>query len=239
MDKVGKIFLINLERRPERREHFFKHAERENIPRDMIEIYKGIDGLSYNFSQEELSMFRSCDFKTSRVIGALMGNQLSHYNILKQVVERQYSHAIIFQDDVMLCKDFMNEVGKVLNNMPENAEIVWLGFHKHASLSFFEAWPIYEEYEIDYIKRYVTSEVGTLSYPNPCSLGYIVTLEGARNLVDYFDDVGFIRATDGNYNDYLETRGINYCSKKVLCTGNHAFRSDVFSYETPLQTKHN
>ena len=63
---------------------------------------------------------------------------------------------------------------------------------------------------------------------NPCSLAYIVTLQGAKNLVDHFYKTGFLRATDWNYNDYLINKNNNYGSRIVLCTGNEKLGSDVY-----------
>ena len=47
-------------------------------------------------------------------------------------------------------------------------------------------------------------------------------------MVKYFETNGFSRATDGNFNDYLETNGIFYGSTPVLVTGNSDLKSDIF-----------
>ena len=64
---------------------------------------------------------------------------------------------------------------------------------------------------------------------NPCSLAYIVTLKGAINLLFFFEKNGFHRATDWNYNDYLNNNNIFYGSSSVLCTGDPTLGSDIFS----------
>lgn len=224
---VDTFYLINLERRPERKEHFMKECQREGLPSDKICIFKAIDG-NKPIDSPYLHLFNNCDFKRIRSYNNLVGNQLSHFLILKDIVEKKRELSVIFQDDVMLCKDFSSKLTDVVREIPAGTEIIWLGFHKEAYMSHFEPWPINEDYEIDYIKEYVTPHIGRIGYPNPCSLAYIVTLEGARNLVEYFEKEGFKRATDGNYNDYLRVRDNSYCSKYVLCTGNNIFRSDVF-----------
>ena len=63
---------------------------------------------------------------------------------------------------------------------------------------------------------------------NPCSLAYVMTLQGCKNMVKYFEENGYNRATDGNYNDYLEERKIFYGSSRVLVTGNSNLGSDIF-----------
>jgi hypothetical protein len=44
----------------------------------------------------------------------------------------------------------------------------------------------------------------------------------------YFETTGFERATDGNFNDYLEKRELFYGSTPVLVTGNSDLQSDIF-----------
>ena len=63
---------------------------------------------------------------------------------------------------------------------------------------------------------------------NPCSLCYIVTLKGAKNIIEYNEKYGFTRATDWHYSDYLERKNINYISRKILATTNNIFDSDVW-----------
>ena len=47
-------------------------------------------------------------------------------------------------------------------------------------------------------------------------------------MVEYFNKNNFKRATDGNFNDYLRDKDINYGSNLVLVTGNSSFKSDIF-----------
>ena len=65
---------------------------------------------------------------------------------------------------------------------------------------------------------------------NPCSLAYIVTLKGAINITNFFKQYGFLRATDWNYNDYLNYKNIFYGTNTVSCTGNPDLGSDVFNF---------
>ena len=44
----------------------------------------------------------------------------------------------------------------------------------------------------------------------------------------FFEKTGFLRATDGNFNDYLQTKNIFYGSTTVLVTGNSDLKSDIF-----------
>ena len=63
---------------------------------------------------------------------------------------------------------------------------------------------------------------------NPCSLAYLVTLQGAKNIVTYFEMFGFRETTDCNFNKYLQNKDIFYGSSKVMATTNTDFESDIF-----------
>ena len=83
MSKVSKFYYINLDRAPERKEHFLNEARRENFPEENIERYPAIDGKIYPFSEEEELYFKNCNYARSPFRKAIMGNQLSHFYILQ------------------------------------------------------------------------------------------------------------------------------------------------------------
>ena len=229
MNKISKIYFINLDRRPDRYEHFLKQCSEKFIDFSKVIRFKAIDGNSYNFNDIELSMFKNVDYKGKNYEKNIMGNQLSHINILKDMIQNEYEYIIIFQDDVILKKDFIKEINNIIDNIPIDAEIVNIGYHKFASFNTFIPYDLNNNEEKELSKKNINEYICILNDTiNPCSLGYIVTLQGAINLIEFFNKNGFFRATDWNYNDYLKFKNIYYGSRLVLATGNPNFQSDVF-----------
>jgi len=228
---MDKIYFINLDRRPDRYEHFLKQCNDNNINFSIIQRFKAIDGNFYQFSKEEKDMFKNVDYRTQHYCKKIMGNQLSHYYILKDMIKNNYKTIIIFQDDIIFRKNFSKELDKVINNIPKNTEIINIAFHEYASYNTFIPWDLNQtEKEKSMSKININDSICILNDTvNPCSLGYIVTLTGAYNLIKYFDENGFRRATDWNFNDYLRSKNIFYGSRLVLCTGNPNFGSDIFN----------
>ena len=146
------------------------------------------------------------------------------------MIDKNYDYIIVFQDDIQLRNDFKKELEKVMDNIPVNAELVNIAFHKFASYNQFIPWNLNQrEEEKEMAKVNVNDGICILNDTiNPCSLGYVVTLKGAKNLVNHFNTTGFLRATDWNYNDYLRKKNIFYGSRLVLCTGNPSLGSDIF-----------
>jgi GR25 family glycosyltransferase involved in LPS biosynthesis len=230
---VDKIYLINLERRKDRLEHFFNECKREGIDSNKVKIFKAFDAKTYKLKDEELKMFQNIDFDLNVFHGKpCICNQLSHYNILLDMVKNKYKRCIIFQDDVRLRKNFKRDINNVVNNLPRNSEFVWIGLHQMAAGSYFEDFPIDEEYDRYYVKEKINDYVCRLNDDiNPCSLAYIATYDGAINYIEHVNRYGFRYATDGNFNKYLLSKNIMYSSYDVLCTGNSKFKSDVFEMD--------
>ena len=228
MNKINKIYYINLDTRPDRYEHFLKQCYDHHIPYNIISRYTAINGNTYNFSLDDYEMFKKVDYIGQNYMKKIMGNQLSHYNILKEMIEKNYNYIIILQDDVIFRTNFINYLDKLMNNIPDNAEIINIGFHEFASFSVFIPWNFNKENIM--IKEKINDDVCILNETvNPCSLAYIVTKQGATNLINYFEETGFLRATDMNYNVYLNNKNIFYGSNTVLCTGNPNLGSDIFT----------
>ena len=226
MDRIDKLFYINLERRPDRNTHFLNECAKIHIPNDKIERYNAIDGSKMKNGDVDITLFKNADYMNKPFANNIIGNQLSHFNILKEMVHRNYNYIMVCQDDVIFRDDFLTSLDDVLNSAPDNTEIINIGFNKRAVHSFSEAWDFNE---LNTKGVMVNEHICKLyHYVNPCSMSYIVTRQGAINMIEWFHKTGFLRSTDHNYNQYLISKDIFYGSIKVLCTGNPQLGSDVF-----------
>lgn len=242
MNSIDKIFLINLDERIDRLEHFLNQCKIHNIPENKVERFSAINGKTHSFTKDDIKMFENASFNktllTPLIIKKkLMGNQLSHFNILLEMKKRDYDNIIIFQDDVILKDNFVNYIEKIMNDIPDNAEIINIGMHKIANCDIFEQYDINNDLVdtdilndkiTDFVYSYNVCNSTTRLRVNPASLAYIVTKKGCINLIQHFYSNGFIEATDWNYNFYLQNKNIFYGSKLILATGNNYFKSDIF-----------
>ena len=211
MEKIEKLYFINLDRRYDREEHFLNQCVKEKIPINKITKMRAIDGLIHNFTNDEMLMFSKSNYinelncNATNIIKKIMGNQLSHYYLLKEIIIQNQQLAIICQDDSVLIPNFMDYIEKITLNLPSDAEIINIGLHKHAVESYSEPWDLNEnDNDFDKIGKQVINEYICKMKPelNPCSLAYIVTLEGAKNIITYFENNGFLSFTDFNFNEY-------------------------------------
>lgn len=232
MKHLNKIFWLNLDRRPDRKLHFLQQCDNEYINENILQRFSALDGLSYVFSEDEKKLF-SDDYKCDeRYINKVQCNQLGHYYMLKEIIDKKYENVLILQDDVVFCKNFIDNVNIVLKNMPENAEFVHIGLHMSAffdkssefPLDKFENDSIY--YEQTKVNEFICKGRHTV---HPASLGFICNQKGAQNMINHIIKNKFNNHTDHFYNDYHKNKDIFYISRKILCTGNPNLGSDIFT----------
>lgn len=231
MTTLDKIIYLNLKRRPDRNTHFLNECMLQNIPGNLIQRFDALDGSTYNFTAQELQLFSDKYYCEEKYTKKVQSNQLGHYYILKEIIEKEYDTVLILQDDAIFCKDFLMNLNNVLENIPEDADFINIGLHKIAFYDKFLKWDLdtqkdYLFYEKTKVNEYVCKAIHKA---NPCSLGFICTRKGAINLLKHIHATKFDEPTDHYYNAYLQKKDNFYFSRKILCTGNPDLGTDIFT----------
>ena len=230
---IDMVYYINLDKRTDRNEHVMDQLKKAGVPDNKITRYTAIDGDTYSFSDEELDLFKKADFMHTPSAKKMMGNQLSHFSIFKDMLMNKYDKVLILQDDVVLRENFIEHLNNVSNTMPSDCEIVNLGTHEYCYFNVFKAYDLtrdddYKRVEKEKINEYISIWKNNIQ---PCSLSYIITNEGSKNMIKYFEKNGFPCGTDIAFNRYLQAKNIFYGSRTVLCTGDPSFGTDIFNTE--------
>lgn len=232
---IDQIFVINLERRPERLAHFRAECERVRIPKHLIRVWQAVDGQTHMFTADELQMFSPSDLDAASDTGrGCMANQLSHLQILRHIRDTpSLKQCLIFQDDVRFADDFWPCIQSVSTEMSaQKLPFVWVGFHKIGAGSYFEDFDLGDVWNRSHILETRSLEIGTLRPDvNPASLAYLVSREGAMAYLRHVETFGIQHATDINFRDFLLAYNMFCGSCRVLCTGNSLFKSDIFKYD--------
>ena len=227
---LDMIYYINLDKRKDRNQHVLNQLNNASIS-NKIKRFTAIDGDTYAFTKEELDLFKNADFLKTPSAKKMMGNQLSHLYIFKDMVEKGYSKILILQDDVVFREGFVDHLNKVLDSLPSNCEILNIGIHEYCYFDKFKAYDLtakddYVRIEKEKINDSVSIWKNTIQ---PCSLSYILTLTGAKNMISHFEQAGFLCGTDIGFNRYLQKKDIFYGSRTILCTGDPSFGTDIFN----------
>jgi GR25 family glycosyltransferase involved in LPS biosynthesis len=233
LNKIDKVYYINLKEREDRKNHFLQQCNKVNISNDKIQRFEAINGSNYSFSHDELLLFDNCNYKTSQKVKSIMGNQLSHFKIFQEMIIQNYNYIIVCQDDIVFKENFCNYIDELIEDVIDDCEIIFFGFHKFAIRDVFLPWDLYNDEDLVpsiTINRNLCKLKSSFDDSINCnnSLGYILTLNGAKNFVNHIYQKGFTFATDFEYNSYLIKKNIFYTSKNVLATSNPNLGSDIF-----------
>jgi GR25 family glycosyltransferase involved in LPS biosynthesis len=107
---VDKIFCINLDRRPDRWAKASVQFEKHGL---YVQRFSAID---------------KNDFKREYPMdNANNGCTLSHYFIVERAKLLGWKAVMIFEDDVVLHDDFMNQFNACMKDVPEDWELIYFG----------------------------------------------------------------------------------------------------------------
>jgi glycosyl transferase family 25 len=127
-DFFEKVFVINLERRPDRLEIFEYNASQIGFE---YEVFKAFDGrtIDENFSYNGIPI----DIKPNVCYrGGLdnysksqLGCVLSHLEILKMARDKKYESILILEDDVAFVNDFINKFYNFYSNFNKDWDMIY------------------------------------------------------------------------------------------------------------------
>ncbi|XP_078282096.1 procollagen galactosyltransferase 1 isoform X2 [Rhinoraja longicauda] len=169
-----EVYLINLKRRPDRRERMVQALYEQEIT---CKIIDAVDGSAFNSSTLNamgVSMLPGYfdPYSGRTLTKGEIGCFLSHYSIWKEVVDRKLNKAVVFEDDVRFEGHFKRKLTRLLRDVENVAlewDLIYLG-RKLVNPSQEEAMPG--------IRNLVVAEY---SY---WTLAYAISLQGAEKLVN-------------------------------------------------------
>ncbi len=179
-------YVINLERRFDRLQNFFEQNKNENLP---IQIFNGFDGKAMTPSHKIQKAFKSGDYNYRR---GIVGCAMSHISLWKKFLQEQtQSYVLILEDDAKLTRDFRNKLMYLLNKYNNKFEIMFLHYNPYPQYMKLElklqtVVPEAEEWSVE---RSMKENMGS-------GAGYILSRDGARNMLRHIEKYGVYNAID-------------------------------------------
>lgn len=130
---ISMIYVINLERSVDRKERVIDQFKKHNITN--YEIFKGVEP-----TIEDLNKYSIFSLgKSQNVRRGELGCLLSHVNIMKDAIERNFENIIVFEDDMkILDSECITNTEKHINELGGNFDVLYLGTnHKYKAKSKF------------------------------------------------------------------------------------------------------
>ena len=127
MNKIDKIYIINLKERTDRWQHCLKQLNKYNITN-----FTRFDAVKPDLNKVNPIQYSKNNLKlgTKYIIGAL-GCKLSHLKIIIDANQNNYKQILILEDDFLLTNNFIQKFNDTIQNIHSNnihIDMLYLGF---------------------------------------------------------------------------------------------------------------
>jgi glycosyl transferase family 25 len=169
-----KIFVVHYKKLINRKTHIINQFIKYNITNyEFIEI-----------DRDELYNHNICMFEQN-YSNSQIAISLSHFNIYKQIMEK-YDNALILEDDVIFDNDFNNKFNKILMQLPNDYDMLFIGngcnFHIHKN-RLIPNKLVYKKY------IYPTKWAGNGA--TRCTDSYLINKKCAINMCKYINNLSY------------------------------------------------
>jgi len=130
MISIDKIYVIHYSKLTERKKNILKQFEDNNITN-----YEFID----NYDRDTITINTLLEYSTNPyklncgIITACVA--IAHIETYKKIINNNYNLCLIFEDDIILCDNFMNKLNEYLESIPNDIDLGFLvdGCNLHAN----------------------------------------------------------------------------------------------------------
>lgn len=176
MNQKIPIYVINVKTDMERKKHMIAQCQKHHLH---VKFLDAVNGLELNSREIENVYSSNCAIMEigRELISGEIGCALSHRNIYQKIIDFKIEKAIVFEDDIVLAKNFLNLI-EVLQELPSEIECLLLGHNadiekdRNLWLSQWGGIPISS---FGIARRPTKLQHGTY--------GYLITYKGAQKLL--------------------------------------------------------
>lgn len=215
MEKINKIFIINLEKDKDRFLTSITELNKYNLTN--YEFIKAIEGNKLS-NDEYKSYTTSIGYYITSP--SMVGCGMSHIKTWKKIVENNIEYSLILEDDFNFKNNFINDLNELMRNTPKNFDILFLNknFFTNKYLKLCD------------INDYVYKPL--ISFE---TIAYIITLEGAKKILNYINKVAYHIDFQITINHLYYNKQINIISaKKELIYQKFDTSNNIYNYNFPF-----
>ena len=137
--KIDEIYLINLQRRPDRLENFMTHFNKSDFKGYNVMKFDSVDGTNLKIDSVPLSEVARAELKQIETTGfrskhyqltrGAIGCYLSHVKVWEHMLKQTHDRILIFEDDAQVPPNLLRDIDKSMKHIPTNWDIVLFGYH--------------------------------------------------------------------------------------------------------------
>lgn len=203
---IRQTFVLSLKTSLNRRSVIKKRFDNEKLE---YTISDGVIGLDTCKSAKSIST-RSVNYLSKGSIGCWLG----HYSIWTEAANRKLEYSMIFEDDIILAKNFNDKLNHVFARVPPDFDILFLNSGNNCPHN----------------KRMIINEQVFVPYQiRNGAYGYIISYDGARKLLSMVPTVRVTRGgIDSAIGSLIRNKNlIAYHLNEPLCWVDFSFGSST------------
>ena len=209
------IFVINLDKRPDRWKNFEKNAQKVDFT--TYTRFSAIDGSRLVPTEQLQRIFDNNDYNMRE---GMVGCALSHLKLYCKLIEDNiHSAYCILEDDIQFIPDFKKKLKELVSSLPENWDMCYLGHH---------LWPQYRTSQFFDINKTAVAEkwdtAKSLKYSMGGTGGYLISKKGAKKLLEFIEKTGMTNGIDTVQQKSADTLNIYYSNPHLIfseCADDH------------------
>jgi len=121
LEKIDKIYIINLDSRPDRLENLYKE---EPYLKNIATRIPAINGKTLQLNKFIYNIFKNNTFFWKK---SVIGCFLSHIIAWTQIINESSDYFLILEDDVRFDKNWIDKLNKAIHHIPKDADLLYLG----------------------------------------------------------------------------------------------------------------
>ncbi|WP_071890939.1 glycosyltransferase family 25 protein [Hymenobacter sp. PAMC 26628] len=203
---IRQTFVLSLKNSLDRRSFIKKGFDGEKLHYSIVDGLMGVDVCKY----PNIISVRSVAFLSEGSVGCWLG----HYSVWKRIVSQKIEYSMIFEDDVILAKSFNTKLNSVLENVPNDFDILFLNSGNNYSHN----------------KRVIINKRIFIPYQiRNGAYGYIVSYSGVKKLLNMIPSVQVTRGgIDSAIGSLIrDKRILAYHLDEPLCWVDYSFSSSI------------
>tara|TARA_B110000259_G_C14033077_1_gene407704 strand:+ start:1302 stop:3419 length:2118 start_codon:yes stop_codon:yes gene_type:complete len=206
-EKLYKTLVINLDRRPDRYQHFINN---KNISDFKYERFSAIDGEKLQPNCQLQHIFENNDFNMRK---GMVGCAMSHIKICIQLLnDDEVDTYCVLEDDLDFVDDFKNKLNLCISKIEkENWDILYLGHHLWKECVDDN---VYSNSLEPTIKQYNRMESMKISMGG--TGGYLINKKGAEKLLEFININGMTNGIDTVQQKSADDLNIFYCYPHLI-----------------------
>jgi glycosyl transferase family 25 len=182
---IDNVYLINMDKDKERLKNVTKELDKFNIKFERI---SGINPKILTNKQKNKYVTNFCQKYCSN--GAI-GCGLSHFKIYEDVLKKKYNNVIVLEDDIYLTDDFLQILNDVLNELPNDYDILYIGSFGLSDLDQY--------YDYNILLKLVANNKKIILNKNNIYVpefplgthAYIISNNGCKKILKYLNKINF------------------------------------------------